>query len=115
MGSFNVSCSVSHITIHEGERTFLFPLLPNINKYEIQEGHPDDGTLIINPASQYIHPDEYYIPFCFPIEGKYDDYGSLEDIVENENTKAIENFLGISINDFVALVTDGRGKNPFDI
>ena len=114
MGSFNVSCAVSHITIHNGDRAFLFPLLPNINKYEIQEGHPDDGTLIVNSASQYLHPDEYYIPFCFPVEGKYDDYGSLEDIVENENTKAIEFLLGISINDFVALVTDNRGKNPFD-
>lgn len=114
MGSFNISCAVSHITIHYGDRAFLFPLLPNIGIYNIHRGHPDDGSLVIKPSSQYLYPDEHYIPFCFPIEGKYDDYGSLDDIVENENTKAIEDFLKIPIHDLVALVTDNRGKNPYD-
>lgn len=114
MGCFNVSCAISHITIHEGDRAFLFPLLPNISIYEIQQGHPNDGTVIVNPNSQYLYSDEYYTPFCFPIEGDYNDYGSLENIIENENTKAIEQFLKISISDLVRLITDNRGKDPYD-
>ena len=115
MGCFNVSCAVSHITIHEGDRTFLFPLLPNINEYNyFLNKRRDDGTVIIGPASQYLHPDEHFIPFCFPIEGTYNDYGSLENIVHNENTKAIETFLGITIEEFIELVTENRGKDVYD-
>lgn len=114
MGCFNVSCAVSHITINEGERAFLFPLLPNISNYEIKRGHPDDGSVIISPCSMFLETTELYNPFCFPIEGIYNDYGSLENIVENENTKAIEEFLGISIQEFVELVTENRGKNAYD-
>jgi hypothetical protein len=115
MGCFNVSCAVSHITIHEGDRTFLFPLLPNINEYNYYlNKRRDDGTVTIGPASQYLHPDEHFIPFCFPIEGTYNDYGSLENIVHNENTKAIETFLGITIEEFIELVTENRGKDVYD-
>lgn len=114
MGCFNVSCAVSHITINEGERVFLFPLLPNISDFEIKRGHPDDGSVIISPRSMFLETTELYNPFCFPIEGIYDDYGSLEDIVENENTRLIENFLGISIQEFVELVTENRGNNVYD-
>ena len=74
----------------------------------------DDGTITIGPASQYLHPDEHFIPFCFPIEGTYNDYGSLENIVHNENTKAIETFLGITIEEFIELITENRGKDVFD-
>lgn len=115
MGCFNVSCAVSHITIHEGDRIFLFPLLPNINEYNYYlNKRRDDGTVTIGPASQYLHPDEHFIPFCFPIEGTYNDYGSLENIVHNENTKAIETFLGITIEEFIELVTENRGKDVYD-
>lgn len=115
MGCFNVSCAVSHITIHEGDRTFLFPLLPNINEYNyFLNKRRDDGTVTIGPASLYLYQDEHFIPFCFPIEGTYNDYGSLENIVHNENTKAIETFLGITIEEFIELVTENRGKDVYD-
>lgn len=115
MGCFNVSCAVSHITIHEGDRTFLFPLLPNINEYNyFLNKRRDDGTVTIGPASLYLYQDEHFIPFCFPIEGTYNDYGALENIVHNENTEAIETFLGITIEEFIELITENRGKDVYD-
>lgn len=114
MGCFNISCAVSHITIHSEERVFLFPLLPNISNYERRLGYPDNGCATIGPCSMLFEVNEIYTPFCFPIEGIYDDYGSIENIVETENTKAIEKYLGIDIHDFVDLITENRGKDTYD-
>jgi len=114
MGCFNVSCAVSHITIKANERVFLFPLLPMVSEYEIEHGYESDGTVQLEPSSMILHQDEYYIPFCFPIEGYYDEYGSIERIRENENTHAIEKFLGISIKEFVSLITENIGKRSYN-
>jgi hypothetical protein len=40
--------------------------------------------------------------------GQYNDYGDLEEIIEDDNTKAIEEYTGLSIQDFVSLVNCGR-------
>lgn len=114
MGCFNVSCAVSHITIHEGDRAFLFPLLPKRTYYDDLIGNPDDGITRLGPASNILYPDDCFVQLSFPIEGLYDDYGSLDHIVHNDNTKAIEEFFGITIEQFVALVTENRGKNAYD-
>lgn len=95
MGCFNVSCGISKITIKEGERAFLLPLERNCMTNEFS-------------TSQFLYPNDIYNPFCFPIEGIYNDYGSLEKIKHNENTKILEKFLDISIEDFVGLLTDNR-------
>ena len=42
-----------------------------------------------------------FVPALFPIEGRYNDYGSLEDIVRTKNTELIENMFGMKIEQFV--------------
>lgn len=114
MGCFSVSCGISHITINAGERVFLVPILPNVSECEIQLGYLDDGIIRIGPASMYLDPEEFFVPFCFPIEGIYDDYGSIEEIVHNKNTDAIENFMGLPIETIVKLTTDAGNRDVYD-
>jgi hypothetical protein len=84
MGSWSVSCGISNIAITDGNECCIIP---------IKESHHDYGG---------------YLPTTLPIFGKYNDYGGMEDIVEDENTKLIEEFFGITIAEFVEFLLDGE-------
>ena len=84
MGSWSVSCGISNIAITSGNECCIIP---------IKESHQEYGG---------------YLPTTLPIFGKYDDYGGMEDIVEDENTKLIEAFFGITIAEFVEFLVDGE-------
>lgn len=98
MGCFNVVCSVSNLSLNYGTKVAFLPLLPNAYGKVHQ----------IKPSSSLIYPNCYFNPFSLPIFGEYNDYGSLENIEEDDNTKAIEAFFGISIEQFIGIVTCGR-------
>jgi len=84
MGSWSVYCGISQIGITSGDKCVLLPLKGN----RLQEGYLPN------------------LPATLPIFGTYDDYGGLEGIEENANTKFIEEYFGISILDFTKLFTD---------
>lgn len=98
MGCFNVVCSISNLSLNQGTKVGFIPLLPNAYGKVHQ----------VAPSSSLIYPNCYFNPFSLPIFGEYNDYGSLENIEENDNTKTIEAFFGISIEQFVAILTCGR-------
>lgn len=98
MGCFNVACSISNLSIGAGTEVAFFPLWPN--KYTKEH--------LVEPTSNLIYPYCYYNPLTLPIFGQYDDYGSVENIVEDDNTKAIEKFFNISIKEFIECVTCNR-------
>lgn len=100
MGCFNVACSISKLSIGYGRRVALIPLEPA----NVWNRSPH----VIKPSSSLLYPNEYFNPLTFPIFGKYDDYGSIEEIEENINTMAIEKHFGMTIEDFVGLVTCNR-------
>jgi hypothetical protein len=83
MGSWSVYCGISKIAITAGNQCVLLPL-----KKSKGEGYSP------------------FMPATLPIFGKYDDYGGLEDIEENLNTKFIEEHFGIPILDFTKIFTD---------
>ena len=84
MGSWSVYCGTSNISIVSGQECALLPL---------------------KKAKGY---DSYlpYLPATLPIFGEYDDYGGLENIKEDENTKLIEEYFGIDILTFTKIFTD---------
>ncbi len=84
MGSWSVSCGISNIAITAGNECCIVPLVESRDEY---------GG---------------YIPRTLPIFGRYNDYGGMEDIVEDENTKLIENYLGITIAEFIEFLVDGK-------
>jgi hypothetical protein len=95
MGSFNVACSISNISISGGDKIYFLPLLSNTGSKQV-----------LTPFRYSPYSD--FKPFSFPIKGVYNDYGRMEDIERNVNTNCIESFLGITIEQFIAIVTDNR-------
>lgn len=85
MGSWSVYCGISKIAITSGQDCVLLPLKPD-------NGH-----------RTYMK----WLPAVMPIFGNYDDYGGIEDIVEDDNTKLIESYFGVSIEDFCYYFTRG--------
>ena len=101
MGCFNVACSVSNLSIHSGDRVVFIPLIPkhwNIRRYPRHKHH------LVGTHSHLTYPNCYFNPLTFPIKGEYDDYGSLENIYNDANTKAIEKFFEMKIEDFITSV-----------
>lgn len=87
MGSWSVYCGISRITITAGRKCVFLPLIE---------------------SKHYSGDYDKYIPATLPIFGEYDDYGGIEGIEENENTKIIEDFYKCSIDDFCKFLTDNR-------
>lgn len=85
MGSWSVYCEVSNMAITSGTKCVLLPLKI--------DNHYGSGT---------------YSAASLPIIGTYNDYGNLENIIKDDNTLLIENYLGISIEEFVTFLVDGK-------
>lgn len=81
MGSFNVSCGVSGLSISEGDPVAFFPL-------KRRDGAEHVRTDCANIVTNY-GPFALYNCKTLPIFGKYADYGRI-DVKEDQNTKIIE-------------------------
>jgi len=90
MGSFSVSCSISKISIDYGDPIVLLPLNKNI----FCQGF--DQRLLV--AHGY-GPSYAYEAATLPLFGTYNDYGYIQ-VEEDENTKAIEKYTGLTIDYF---------------
>jgi len=84
MGSWSVYCGISQITINAGQQCVLLPIKKNEGEYLP------------------------WLPATLPIFGTYDDYGGIEDIESNDNTKLIEDHFKVSIHDFCHFFTRGK-------
>ena len=69
MGSWKETCMMSNLPIHCGDEVAAFVLRPTYNVDE-------EGTVC--------YADDRYAPVGFPVRGKYDDYGCVEQITNAE-------------------------------
>ncbi|MFW5847896.1 MAG: hypothetical protein ACOCVF_03170 [bacterium] len=92
MGSWSVYCGISKITISSGDNCVLLPIKPSRK----------------NGFNTYLP----YLPTTLPIFGEYNDYGGLENIKKDENTKLIEEYFNIPISEFVELFTTNNKNIP---
>ena len=93
MGCYSQSCVVSRLEIGDGDKCGVIPILKN-----------NGGS--INDSIFHM-----YNPFCFPIFGRYNDYGGLKDIVEDDNTAAICKYFDMDIYRFMEAVEGRRSLN----
>lgn len=93
MGSYNVCCSISGISIDEGVKVAYIPL--EVSRFPNKIG---DGNNIL------IYKHCFYTPVTLPIFGEYDSSGGVEDIEKNYNTKVIEKYFKRDIKDIISLV-----------
>jgi hypothetical protein len=78
MGCWNGTCGVSQLPIHHGEKVRLFFLVPNNYKE-----HPNT----------MVHSTALYEPGWYPIRAEYNDYGSVENIVDDWNSRFVHEAL----------------------
>jgi hypothetical protein len=111
MGCFNIAATASSLSLGGGDKVLLFPLIPNnfnkkIQKYSVI---PKTSNLISNEGSTI-----FYKPFCLPIKGTYNSYGSIENIVEDSNTEWIEKYFDLDISSFIEVLTDDNSYTVND-
>lgn len=112
MGSFSYSCQLSGLPITSGTKCAIVPMLPKENFYDCGEAHfrkfgksmfcSNDGVNI------------FFNEYAFPIFGEYNDYGGLENIIEDDNTKCLEKYFELSIEEICEVLCDGRKSEYFE-
>lgn len=96
MGSFSVACGMSNIPITGGEQVLFLPLKQNRYLSNIPKEH------------FFCYSDDLYEPALLPIEGTYNTYGSIDNIVKNEHTSYLEQKFNNSIEFILETITRGK-------
>ena len=103
MGSFSHSCKLSGVPITGGTPAVLIVMKPGNDLYENSEKN------LIKCGSTYMCSNSgtrlKFTPCWFPIRGNYDDYGGIEDIIEDDNTKVLETYYNMDIQDIMNVIT----------
>jgi hypothetical protein len=100
MGCFNKIGFISGLPIHAGDATVL--VFMKKSKYS-------DSKL-----GGVTYSTDWFEPAFLPIFGDYDDYGRIENVVNNPATKFIEKFFGDKIDSIIEIIDDsavGRGSD----
>ena len=108
MGHFSYTCQLSGLPITSGIACGIIPMLPRGNFYDNSEAHwrkYGTGNFCSNEGENLFFNEIFY-----PIFGEYNEYGSLENIIKDDNTKSMELFFELSIEDIVTVLTDGRKR-----
>jgi len=108
MGSFYSTCSITDLCITDGDPMYMQLIVPTwvTNPYSIDGEQIDCGEKGLRVSNE--GPLAEFIPFGFPIEGYYDDYGNIGGIVRNRNIEMLEKYFGIPIDDIISCATDDR-------
>lgn len=112
MGHFSHCCKLSGLPITGGTPVALIVMKPVGNLYDnSEENLKQYGTTYMCSNDG---PRLKYMPCWFPIRGDYDDYGRIENIVEDDNTKVLEDYYGLSIKEIMDIITSGRKDDGYD-
>lgn len=96
MGCFNRMGFISNIPLIEGDDTVMFICLEH-----------NDHYLRISPIASLI-------PVAPPIYGKYDDYGTINNIVKDANVKIIEEYFDNDIESIIDILDDFEVRRHLD-
>jgi hypothetical protein len=99
MGSWNGTCMISNLPILSGEEVKLVFL-----------HRPYSSGQLHKPA--YCYPNGIFHPAAFALNGKYDDYGSVEDIEEDFNYNLVNLFFKLT---FKAIEVEGKILEDFNL
>lgn len=106
MGCFNVMGFHTHLPVIDGnDIVLLLGVYPEYENRNVRRDFVDFA------------PGNDFTPIALPIFGKYDDYGSIEDIERDANVESIEKYFGLEIKKIIDLVDDdmiGRHMNDKD-
>jgi len=80
MGCWLSTCAFSRLAIHWGEPIRFLPLVQNHWKIEPLTGHADNPPPVLLDGGSACYAGDWWTPFCYPIRGVYNDYGSIEKV-----------------------------------
>lgn len=108
MGSFYGTCSLTGLTLVNGSPTYAQLILPtwSLDVYgcdDREAGCGEKGMRVSNDGAL-----AEFVPFGFPIEGKYYDYGSIDNIVRDKNVEMLEEFFDLPIDRILDCASDSR-------
>lgn len=101
MGSFNLSCGISKLPIKRGDEVVFIAI-------SSQKDYRDQKNIKLPNTQMLIHHNDLYDFALFPIIGRYDDYGSIEDIKINSNTRFLEKKYNKSIDEIMSTITNNH-------
>lgn len=109
MGHFTHNCKLTGIPIKDN--AVLIVMRPNPTFEYIKDGLKKYGSsyMCSNDSTRL-----KFLPVWFPIHGKYDEYGGLENIVKDDNTEILEKYYDLTIEEIVNIVTSNRKDDGYD-
>lgn len=104
MGCFNTMGFHTHLPIVAGDDiVLLLGVYPEYEKRNVRRDFVEFA------------PGNDFTPIALPIFGKYDDYGSINEIERDSNIESIEKYFGLNIEKIIDLVDDNmHGRHMGD-
>lgn len=108
MGSFNVSCAVTGYSMCGNKVAFI----PLTTGFDMKFFPQKEGCSNFVPHMGSVG---LFAPATLPIFGTIRDYGEIDDIEKDENTKWIELKTGMKIEKFIKIISNGDDKEKSDL
>jgi hypothetical protein len=106
MGSFSYSCALTGLPICGDDKVALIPLKMR-DKYGIGDCSEEELRKVGTTHYSFgDHGRAFFVEGTYPIFGTYDEYGRIENIVKDDNTRLIEEYYQVSIEDFCMYLCD---------
>ena len=99
MGSFDVACGLSNLTIHSHDKIGLVILASSIPYLR--------GRGVETPAVREIYVTDRFTPYLPPIFGTYDGYGHIKNIVTSPTTSLLEDMFQRPIQEVLDCIGNG--------
>lgn len=96
MGSFNLGCGISNLSINEGDVVGLSIIVPSSNSR-------DESSKLL-----YFYTNDLYSIHLPPIYGEYDDYGGLDLIETSRTTELLEDTFKKPVADLIKAIGSDR-------
>jgi len=110
MGSFNMVCAISRVSISPGDRVVLIPA----TKDWIYKEEGETECMIFPPSHIYFpsvsSPGSGLAPVTLPIRGTYNDYGRIVPDEDPEHDALIQKAFGVTLNEIAEFAVDGLHK-----
>lgn len=108
MGSFSLSCGVTGLSITAGDKCVMLPITANVSPFLSLNGPKVIPKATMRTSAYIVYNSDLWVPAMLPIHGEYDDYGGLEEVVEDDNTRVLEERYGLTIEEIISIICDGR-------
>lgn len=107
MGSFNVGCGISNLSINDGDEVG-FVILDKGGKYDPTSLFANE-TYLVNPSpTSYTYSTDLFSPFFPPVFGSYNGFGGVEDVNPSLTTNVLESIFGADIEKILLCISCDR-------